>query len=145
MKERFHPLIAKRLRNRHNELRDAHGNRRSEGAVRHREMSARLSLSEVENALRRLEDRTYGIAGSAVSPALTAAATTCRTATAAAVATRAVSLARGAAALTGAAAAPVMAHFPWSGGRCGALVPQGAPARGCARVAARGARWRRPT
>jgi len=47
MKERIHALIEKRLRNRRSELRGA--------------LAGSAELREVESALRRLEQRTYGI------------------------------------------------------------------------------------
>jgi len=64
MKARMHSLIEKRLRNRQDELRGGladhpHG-RRADPRYRY-ESSPQLELREVESALRRLEDRTYGI------------------------------------------------------------------------------------
>jgi len=63
MKERFQELIGKRLRNRRNELRSTlpdDGGRRV-SAARTGEPLGQVELREVENALQRLENRTYGI------------------------------------------------------------------------------------
>ena len=63
MKERIQSLMEKRLRNRRNELRDLGGAGRHAESPRGREVTVRLSLEleEVESALRRLGNRTYGI------------------------------------------------------------------------------------
>ncbi|HEV8018439.1 MAG TPA: hypothetical protein VGP32_07780 [Steroidobacteraceae bacterium] len=66
MKERLHALIEKRLRNRRKELlvslRSVEWGARPEAHPQCPERAAQsMELNEVESALRRLQDRTYGI------------------------------------------------------------------------------------